>query len=79
MFNSTGDVAVVRVEVPMGEAITHPGNVSPGAARLSVEELWRDGLDGLTDLDESDADSIEDEAVRKPPAGHMAPDGVDGI
>ena len=42
MFDSPGDVAVVRVEVPMGEPIAHAGDVSPGVARLGVEELGGD-------------------------------------
>lgn len=79
VFDGSGDVAVVRVEVPVGEAVTHAGDVAPGVGRLGVEELCRNRLDGLSDLDEPDSDSIEDKAVGEPTACHVAPDGVDGI
>lgn len=72
-------VSVVRVEVPVGQSITHAGDVGPGVARLGVEKLGGDRLDGLADLDEPDPDSIEDEAVGERTAGHVAPAGVDGI
>jgi len=49
--------------------VTHAGDVAPGVARLVVEELGLDRLDGLADLDGLDADSIEDEAVAEPTAG----------
>ena len=63
VVDRAGDLAVGRVEVAMGQAVAHPGDVAPGVTRLGVEELWRDGLDRLSDLDEADADSIEDQAI----------------
>ena len=65
VVDSTADVTVVRVEVPMGEAVAHPCDVAPGVTRFGVEQLGGDSLDRLSNLYEADPDGVEDQPVRQ--------------
>ena len=42
------------------------------------EQLWRESLDRFADLDEPDANGVEDESVMQVAALEMRADGVDG-
>lgn len=59
ILNGAGHLAVRRVEVAMREAVAHPGNVGPRLARLGVQQVGREGFDGLADLDQAYAYGIE--------------------
>lgn len=79
MLDGARHLAVRRVEVAMGQTVAHPRDVAPRVAGLAVEQLRRDGLDCLADLDEADPDGVEYEAIGKVASCHMAIDGRDGI
>jgi len=57
------DDPVGRVEVAMSKLIPHSGNVAPWDVGFRGEELRVDVLDRFADLDETDPNGVEDEAV----------------
>ncbi len=77
--HGAGDQAVLGVEVPMGQPVGHAGDVGPRGAGRGVGELGGEGLDGLADLDEADADGVEDESVGQVAARDVAADGGDSL
>ena len=51
------------VEVSMGEPIAHAGDLLPGKVRFGRQQGWTQSLHGLTDLDQSQTNSIEDQSI----------------
>ena len=51
------------VEVPMGEPIAHAGDLLPRKVRFSRQQGWTQALYGLTYLDQSQTNSIEDQSI----------------
>ena len=76
--NRGGDDGVSGVEAAVGEVVTHAGDLRPRQVRLSGQHLGGEGFDGLADLDEPDANSIDDEAVGEVAAAGVGVDGVQG-
>lgn len=64
MLDGACHLAVRRVEVAMGEAITHPGDVAPGVAWLGVEQPRRDRLDRFADLDLANPNPVDSQRDR---------------
>jgi hypothetical protein len=52
------------VEVPVGEVVTHPGYLPPRDGWLGGEQVIGQCFDGLADLQQADADGVEDQPVR---------------
>ena len=67
-----------RVKVPVGQAVTHPGDLRPRKGRFAGEQLRREGFDRFADLDETDPHGVEDEHVVQVAALEVGVDGVDG-
>ncbi len=57
-----------RVEVAMGELVTHAGDVDPWDRWLGVKEFRADSLDGFADLDQPEPDGIEHQAIIERPS-----------
>ena len=60
-----------RIEVPMGELVTHAGDVDPWDLRLVVVEVRADSFDGFTDLNQAKPDGIEYQAVIERSSVHV--------
>src|SRR5688500_15543601 len=69
---------VSGVEIPMSEVIAHSGNIGPWNRGLSGQKFGIDGSDGFADLDESNPDCVEDQAVVEAAAFQVCLDGPDG-
>jgi len=54
---------VGSIEVTVSKSIAHAGNVLPGNLGLGSEHIRADPLDGFADLDEAEADGVEDEPI----------------
>jgi len=62
------DDGMRRVEVAMGELVTHAGDVDPWDLWLGVKEFRADSLDGFADLDQPEPDGIEHQAIIERPS-----------
>jgi len=51
------------VEVPMGEPIAHAGDLFPRKVRFRRQQGWTQSLHGLTDLNQAQTNSIEDQSI----------------
>src|SRR5579884_231003 len=60
----------------MGQAVPHSGNLYPWHVGLLCQQLSGESLDGLTNLDQSGAHRVEDEAIGEIAALQMAPDSL---
>lgn len=78
-LNRAGDLAVRRVEVAVREPIAHPSDVAPRMTGFGGEDLGRDALDGLADLDQPDAHRVEDQPIRQNASCHVVVDRVDSV
>jgi hypothetical protein len=65
------------VEVPVGEVVTHPGYLPPRDGWLGGEQVIGQCFDGLADLQQADADGVEDQPVRQVAALQVGSDRVD--
>ncbi|HEY2313714.1 MAG TPA: hypothetical protein VGH96_08875, partial [Streptosporangiaceae bacterium] len=66
------------VEVAVSQVVTYAGDLGPGDAGLGVEQVGGQCLDGFADLQQSDPDSVEDQAVSQSAALQVRADRVDG-
>ena len=51
------------IEVPMGEVVAHAGDLPPRDRRLRGQQVIGKCFDSLADLQQADADRIEDQTV----------------
>lgn len=51
------------VEVAVCEVVAHAGDLAPGDVGLGCEPVLGKGFDCLANLDQSDPDGVEDQAV----------------
>jgi hypothetical protein len=58
---------VCGVEVPMSEMVAHAGDLPPRAQWLRGQQIIRQCLDSLTDLQQADADRVEDQPSDRSP------------
>ena len=75
VFDRRFDNGVRGVEVAVREAIPHTGNLRPGEFRAVGQQIRREALDGLADLDEPHTNGVEDQAVVKSSALEVSFDG----
>ncbi len=68
---------VSGVEVPVREMVAHAGDLPPRDGWLSSEQVVGQGLDGLADLQQSDPDGVEDQAIGQVAALQVGADRVD--
>src|SRR5258708_25544664 len=59
------------VEVPVCKVVAHAGDLPPRDRRLRGKQIIRNCLDGLTDLQQTDADGIEYQTVWYLAARHV--------
>src|SRR5262249_26037416 len=60
-----------------GEVVSHPGYLPPRDGWLGGEQVIGQGLDRLADLQQADADSVEDQPVRQVTAFQVGANRVD--
>ena len=53
------------VEISVRQVVSHAGYLPPGDVRLRGEQVIGQGLDGLTDFQETDADGVEDQPIEQ--------------
>jgi hypothetical protein len=54
---------VCGIEVPVGEVVAHAGDLPPRDRRLRGQQIVRQCLNSLADLQQADADGVEDQPV----------------
>ena len=64
------------VEVAVGEAVAHPGDLRPGECRFVGKQLSGESLDRFADLDQADPNGVEDEPVGQVAALEVGVDGA---
>jgi hypothetical protein len=67
MVHGALEDGVGGVEGAVREVVTHARDLPPGDVRLGQEQFIGQGLDGLADLQEPDADGVEDQPVGRSP------------
>jgi hypothetical protein len=65
------------VEVAVGEVVAHTGDLPPRDRRLRGEQVIRQCFDSLADLQQADADRVEDQPVGQVSALQVGADRVD--
>ncbi len=79
MGDGPGHVAVLSVEVVVGQAVAHPGNVAPRQTRFACQQWFGQGLHRLADLDEPNPHGVVDQPVGQVAPLEVAPDGGDRV
>lgn len=69
---------VCGIEVPVGEVVAHAGDLPPRDRWLRGQQVIRQRLNGLADLEQADADRIEDQTVGQVAALQVGADRIDG-
>ncbi len=67
------------IEVPMGEPIAHAGDLLPGKVRFGGQQGWTQSLHGLTNLDQSQTYSIEDQSITEAASLPIITNRLDGF
>jgi hypothetical protein len=70
---------VFGIEVVVGEMVSHSGDRTPRLRGFSSQQVVGDRFDGFADLDEANADCIEDQPIGQITATAVAADRGDRI
>ena len=65
------------VEVTVGEVVAHAGDLPPRDRWLRGQQVIRQRLNGLADLEQADADRVEDQTVGQVAALQVRVDRID--
>ena len=68
---------VCGIEVPMGEVVANTGDLPPRDRRLGGQQIVRQCFNSLADLQQADADGVEDQPVGQIAALQVGTDRVD--
>ena len=79
MVNGGLDDGMRSVEVAMGEPIAHAGDLLPRKVRFRRQQRWTQSLHGLTDLSQSQTNSIEDQSITEAASFLILTNGLNGI
>jgi hypothetical protein len=68
---------VCGIEVAVGEVVAHTGDLPPRDRRLGGQQIVRQCFNSLADLQQADADGVEDQPVGQIAALQVGTDRVD--